>query len=84
MRPIVTRVVWSFCVSVRCSLLVSVSLAKTDEPIQMLFDVWTRGTRGIFFRGGRIARDHRSDIILLGLRLDNHPAVVETPAASPS
>jgi len=41
MRPAITGgVAWSVCL-----LLTTVSLATTDEPIEMLFRLWTRGPK---------------------------------------
>ena len=37
-----TRVAWYMCVSV-CLLVTTMICAKTSEPIEMLFGVWTRG-----------------------------------------
>jgi len=42
MWPIATRVAWSVCLSV-CLFVTSVSPAKTDEPIEVPFTMWTRG-----------------------------------------
>ena len=61
MRPIVTdRVTWSVCQSV-CQSVTVVSPAKTAEPIEMPFGLWTRvgpenhvldgGTRSAMGRG---------------------------------
>jgi len=42
MRHIVTdRVVWSVCLSV-CRPVTVVSRAKTDEPIEIPFELWAR------------------------------------------
>jgi len=38
-RPIATDVVWSVCM---CLLVTTVSCAKTAEPVEMPFGVWTR------------------------------------------
>ena len=42
MRSIVTNVLWSVCVHVSVSLLVTTMIrAKTSEAVEMLFALWT-------------------------------------------
>ena len=55
MRPIVTDgVAWSVCSSIGLSVSV-VSPAKTAEPIEMPFGIWTRvGPRYLVLDGGSI------------------------------
>ena len=58
--PIFTDVVWFVCV---CLLVTSISCAKTDEPIKILFSVWTREPKkprfkwapGFYHGKGRLA-----------------------------
>ena len=41
MRPIVTDAAWSRCVLSVCLLDITISCAKTAEPIEMPSEVWT-------------------------------------------
>ena len=45
MRPIVTAVAWSVCLSV-CVLNITVSCATTAPPTEMTFGMWTSDTKG--------------------------------------
>jgi len=52
MRHLAIDVAWSACLSL-CLLVKSVSPAKTDEPIEMPFGLWTRvGPRDHVLCGG--------------------------------
>jgi len=55
MQPLATDIVWvSLCVCV-CLLDATVNPAKTDEPIEMLFGLWTRvGPRNHMLNGAWI------------------------------